>query len=421
MIQIGTFIKLQRTKQNMTLSELADGIVSVSHLSKIENLKTDANDHIIKKLCDKLGIQLREDLEPVIKEKISEWHKLLFNNNDKEKNIAAYQELQTIFDQHLSRSLILFEIYKIRYYLVINKINNAEEQIKQLNKLEDCFNTEEQYYWLKFCGNYNSSIGKEEKAIEHYQKAKSLIRKLDLSENEQADLQYTISIAYSKMRNTVEAINYAEEALGTFMKNYHFLRCAQCHILLGISYRRLKMYDKAIKNYNLAKHLAELDNNRELIQLTNQNIGYLYAAQGKNDEAIEFYTIAENEATSIPEKLSALTELIKVYHEIEECSKAKFKIEEALELLEQDQGDPDYQFNYYVIHTYYYEISNQKDKFSALVKEEFLPFLRKQNDHANYGIFATMLAEYYESIQKYKDAAKYYKLASTSYKELSHI
>src|SRR5699024_10617309 len=109
-------------------------------------------------------------------------------------------------------------------------------------------------------------------AMEKYRKAEDLVRKLDFSEEEIADLKYTMSITFSILRQTLKAIDYANQALDIFMKKYNFMRCAQCHIVLGISYRRIKLYDKAIKNYNLAKHLASLDNNKEIIQLTNQNL-----------------------------------------------------------------------------------------------------------------------------------------------------
>lgn len=422
MIEIGSFIKMQRTKQKMTLGELAEGIVSVSYLSKIENLKTEASPHIIQLLCNRLGIELDRNMDDVIQEKCEDWFSMLFINQDKKEIIQTYEELQELLDTNLSDRMILFEIHKIRYYLILEKHQFALDQINKLNKMSNSFQTKELYFWFKFRGNYSSQVGDSTNAIDKYLKAEELTRKLDISEEALADLHYTIAITYSKLRHTLEAIDYANQALDTFMKKYNFIRCAQCHVVLGISYRRIKMYDKAIENYNLAKHLAGLNNNQELIQLTNQNLGYLYATQGKNKEAIKFYLeIVEDNYTNVTDKLAAITELIKVYYDMEEFTEANKRIEEALELLEQQPKNNSYEFYNFVIYTYYYSINNQAHQFVTLVKDKFIPFLKKRNDHANTVIFASMLAKHYEGIHKYKDATKYYKLSNVSFKELSNI
>lgn len=422
MIDIGSFIKLQRTKQKMTLGELADGIVSVSYLSKIENLKTDASPNIIQLLCNRLGIELNNNLEDVIKEKCEEWYSMLFYNQDVEMIIEGYENIQLLLDRNLSENMVLFEIHKIRYFLILGDSQSALNQINKLNKMINSFESKELYFWFKFRGNYSSSIGEVESATEKYQKAEKIIRKLDLSEEELADLQYTMSITYSKLRQTLESIDYANMALDIFMKKYNFLRCAQCHVVLGISYRRLKMYDKAIENYNLAKHLATIDNNNEIIQLTNQNLGFLYAAKGSDDEAVKFYSeIVVDPEVEAYEKLAALTQLIKVYYENEQLEKANEMSEIALKLLDENQNEVEHEYYHNVIHTYYYAINKQSDKFTALVKDSFIPFLKKHKDYANLVIIAQMLAKHYESIHKYKDATKYYKLANFSYKELSNI
>ncbi len=422
MIEIGSFIKLQRTKQKMTLSELADGIVSVSYLSKIENLKTDASPHIIHLLCNRLGIELNNDMEDVIKEKCEEWYSMLFYNNNVEEIIESYENIQLLLDRNLSSNMVLFEIHKIRYYLILGESQAALDQINKLNKMINSFESKELYFWFKFRGNYSTLIGEDESAIEKYEKAEKVIRKLDLSDEELADLQYTLAITYSKLRQTLESIDYANMALDIFMKKYNFLRCAQCHVVLGISYRRLKMYDKAIENYNLAKHLATMDNNNEIIQLTNQNLGFLHAAKGSDEEAVKFYSeVAEDPEVVAYEKLAALTQLIKVYYEHEKLEKANEMAEIALSLLDDNQNEVEHEYYYNVIHTYYYSINKQHNKFTTLVKDSFIPFLKKHKDYANLVIIAQMLAKHYENMHKYKDATKYYKLVNSSYKELSNI
>src|SRR5699024_5251690 len=128
MIEIGSFIKMQRTKQKMTLGELADGIVSVSYISKIENLKTEAISNIIQLLCNGLGIELESNMEEVIREKCEEWYGMLFYNHTEEELQELYEKIQRLLDRNLSENMVLFEIHKIRYYLTLDDIPAALDQ-----------------------------------------------------------------------------------------------------------------------------------------------------------------------------------------------------------------------------------------------------------------------------------------------------
>src|SRR5690606_1040122 len=105
--------------------------------------------------------------------------------------------------------------------------------------------------------------------------------------------------------------------------------------VLGISYRRIKMYEKAIKHYNLAKHLGELNKSKQVIQLTNQNLGYLYSTIGDTKEAIKFFIeVIKDEEVQVSGRLMALTNLIKEYYRIQNHEKAQEMIIEAERVLE---------------------------------------------------------------------------------------
>src|SRR5690625_1002814 len=245
-MEIGPFIKLHRIEQNMTQEDLSKGIVSMSYLSKIENERTVASPEVIRMLCTRLGIQLNSKREAVIQKKCKKWYKLLYEVTDKEEIIKRHQEIRKLVSTTYSYSFVMFEIHRIRYFLVLREYSKALQQINKLNEISSTFDTLQQYYWFKFKGNYSSLKNESNEAIRLYKKAENLFSQLDLSEDEKADLQYTIAVTYSKLRNTLESIKYAEKALDTFMKKYNFIRCAECHIILGIAYRRIKMYEKSI-------------------------------------------------------------------------------------------------------------------------------------------------------------------------------
>ncbi|MFC3039752.1 helix-turn-helix domain-containing protein [Virgibacillus xinjiangensis] len=422
LIDIGSFIKLQRTKKDMTQGELAKGIVSLSYLSKIENKKTEASPEIIQMLCTRLGVQLNNDLDMTIREKCQEWYSMLFESTDKKKIIATYQEIQELMDSNLSENLLMFEIHKIRYHLVLGEHDKALDKINELNELADSFDHTQQYYWYKFRGNYNSTIGEFNQAIKLYKLAEEKINKVDMEEAEAADLHYILAVTHSKLRNTLEVIDFAEKALEVYMKEYNFRRCAQCHIVLGISYRRIKMYEKAIKNYNLAKHLGQLNKDNTVIQLTNLNLGYLHSAINETNQAIEYFLeVADDEQVANSERLGAITALIKEYYYLKKYEKTEEMISKAEAILSDTETGVYYKLFEYTIKTYTYAINEEHEKFTSLVTEEFIPYLKDNNDHANLVVYSKMLAEHFECIGKYKSSVKYYKLANETYEELINL
>ncbi|WP_085993295.1 helix-turn-helix domain-containing protein [Oceanobacillus senegalensis] len=422
MIEIGSFIKLQRTKQGMTLGELADGIVSVSYLSKIENLKTHASPEIIRLLCNRLGIKLDSSNEDVIKEKCEKWYGMLFEVNDQQEIMDTYQEIQEMMDKNLSDSLLMFEIHKIRYFTMIGEIDKALKKINELNEIANNFNPTQQFYWYKFKGNYYSVNRDYNQAIYFYKKSEEKMVRVDIGEDEDADLKYTIAVTYSELRNTLEAIDYAKEALSIFMKQYNFHRCAQCHIVLGISYRRIKMYEKAIKNYNLAKHLAELNNNKQVNQQTTYNLGNLYSTIGNHEKAIQYYReVVEDDAIYPQEKLTAITSLIKEYYNVGKLDETKEMIQIALDIVDSVKNSVYYKQFYYIIYTYTYLINKENENFKSLVKDKFIPYLKKNGDYGNLVTYSNMLANHFASQGKYKESVKYYKLANKTYEKLINL
>ncbi|WP_010097422.1 helix-turn-helix domain-containing protein [Ornithinibacillus scapharcae] len=421
-MEIGSFIKLQRVKKGMTQEELADGIVSMSYLSKIENLRTEASPEVVSMLCTRLGIELNSEKDITIKEKCEQWFNMLYVVNDKEMIIEKYNELNELLSVVRSDSMMLFEIHKIRYYLVLGQYDNALEQINSLNEVSGTFDNLHLFYWYKFKGNYATLNNEYNQAMNMYKLAEDKISQIHLSDSEIADLQYTIAVTHSKLLNTLEVIEYSNKAIDIFQREYNFIRCAQCHILLGISYRRIKMYEKAIKHYNLARHLGELNKNNTIIQLTNQNLGYLYSSIGDSKEAIKHYLGAiDDESVGLNERLIAITNLIKEYYKTGNFEKALEVIEKAKKILELAKNNVFYEVYYYIIHSYVYAINNEYEQFTTLVIENLIPYLKKHKDHGNLILFTNMLAKHFEEVGRYKDSVKYYKLANLTYEEIVNL
>ncbi|MEB6549825.1 helix-turn-helix domain-containing protein [Heyndrickxia sporothermodurans] len=421
-MNIGAIIKLNRINQNLTQEELADGIISISYLSKIENGKIEPNEEVIKLLCRKLGIQINNQIDDSTKVICNEWFHLLLTSSNIEEIKQKYKEInevsKTIHDSELQ---LLIKIHMIRYYLKIGETTKALEQINNLKDVSGTFNNLQKYYWYKFNGNYYSIIEEENDALRNYTLSEDLLPLLELKEDEIADILYSLAVTYSKHRLTSEAQSYANRALEYYRQVYNFSRCAECHLVLGICYRRINNHEKAIKNYHLAKQLAESTQNKKLIRLTHLNMGYLYFVQGNNAQAIKYLDMIVNESdATLHDRLLALTSIIGESYNSNNLEEAKKRIMQGLSWINSDNKNKYISF-YYEILSYLYLIDENHEKFENLLVNEFIPYLKEQKDYVKLTEYAEMLGKHFESTHKYKNATTYYKLVNFSYKQITKL
>lgn len=418
LIDIGSIIKLQRTKRNMTQEELSEGIVSISYLSKIENKKTKATPEIIQLLCNRLEIELTDKLDVKIEEKCQEWYGMLFDHCDKQEMTARFNELEKMMDRSINDQTLMFEIHKIRYFCILRDLRKALQKINELHEMAVSFNSTHKYYWYKFKGTYYSHKEDHQQAMQYYLLAEETINLASITNKEVADLRYVKAVTHSHLWEDIEAIEYARQAMEVFQRDYNFVRCAQCHILLGIAYQKIDKADIAIKNYNLALHLGEIHNTEDVIHLAHYNIGYLYSMMGRSKKAIKHYLEAiQNNNLNEKIKLESLTRLIQELYIIGEYEKASKYLKQTTDFLKNEY------YNYkelykYIVEIYTHLLSGETKKFQSLLADELIPYLKQKKDYYHLLFYAKMLATHLEKMGKYKASVQYYKLVNSSYEQI---
>ncbi|WP_080873686.1 helix-turn-helix domain-containing protein [Oceanobacillus timonensis] len=422
MIAIGTYIKIQRMKQKMTLGELSEGIVSLSYLSKIENQKTEPNEDIIKKLCNRLCVTTDQHQDEAIGQLCQSWYELLDESSSEQEMEAGYSEIQELMDKNYSNHLVMFEIHKIKYFSLMNRKDLAASQITHLKETMDTFSLEEQYFWYLFNGRYSFFVQNYYHSMYQYKKAENITESYRLSEKIEADLKYYMSMTHSKLRNSLEAIEYAQEALKMYMKQYNFLRCARAHNILGICYCHIKLYKKAAENFTLGLKLAETVHDKTVIQTIHQNLGYLYASKGDSTKAIAYYKIVLN-SSDVPSgnKMEVTALLVREYYHANYYDEAEEYINYGLKQFYDLTDKQPYIVYKYILRSYYYLLDEKFHHFEQLLIDNLLPLLKKQKDYGNYILYSELLAKHYESNSNYKDAVQYYREASQTYKHIAHL
>lgn len=235
---LGKRIKLFRLRAGLTQAQLAEGIVSVSYLSKIENKDVTPSRDVINLISNRLNIPQDKIKGENILAVAKEWFESILDGN-KTESVNLYNALQKEEELyfHISRSN-LFEIHKLGFNILIDNREQMDKQYDELKQISRNFNQVETYYWLKFTGSYHYTYFSFEKALSYYQEATKYISAAMFPRaKEENDLYYCIATTGSKLRNTNLTMFYGLKALEYYQSIYDLKKCAECHILLGIAYQ----------------------------------------------------------------------------------------------------------------------------------------------------------------------------------------
>ncbi|MFC7394907.1 helix-turn-helix domain-containing protein [Scopulibacillus cellulosilyticus] len=418
---IGTRIRYYRKRSGLTLEQLSEGICSVSYLSKIEHGDKTSED-TIKLLCERLGISYKdvdnqEELDE-INELLDEWYSIIRDRNivdANEKEKIIINRLNNIQDPIL---LLKFDLYKSRLLMILGNTSEASSLLKGVEKFSDILTTELQYFFFHFTGINFYNIEDFEKSIDYIKKAEYLlIHKLNLSEQEFADLYYHLSLSYIGSYSITKSINYAHKALTIFEKDYNLKRIADCQTLLGICNRRIYNYEQAKYHYNQALKFAELYDDNERRGIIHHNIGFVYSCQGNPEKAIEYLEKGQqfkSKADLDPKNRCITFHLLaKEYCAVKETKKAQKLIDQGIKLAKSfDLIDCYYDFKILDVRM------NQKEDYESILKEA-IPYFKKIQRWDYVAEYAEELANFYYDIRQYKSASQFYRLANDARKQIN--
>ncbi|HPG42535.1 MAG TPA: helix-turn-helix transcriptional regulator, partial [Acholeplasmataceae bacterium] len=128
---IGSAIRLKRKELGMTLEEGAEGICSISYLSKLENNQIDPNLDFVDQLVDRFGLkdQIAFDIESYESD-LKELTKLMFHfEKPKRSFIDTYRDRE----DHQAMVIHVIETYlHDEYELVFDRFKSIQQFIPHL-------------------------------------------------------------------------------------------------------------------------------------------------------------------------------------------------------------------------------------------------------------------------------------------------
>jgi HTH-type transcriptional regulator, quorum sensing regulator NprR len=401
-MEYGPLIKYFRTQMGLTQKDLAKGICSVSHLSKIENNSKDANIETISLLLDKLQIDKSEinEKEEQIKELLFELNEkiLYFQKNDVNDLFEKLVSMEDIIP--FSNSLYAYELCKYRYYLFIGKLKQAALQENLLSKQKKNFSQQENYLFQHYNAICLIMQGQ-------YQRADAVLETLMIARNNEAisgEILYHRALVKSSLEHSDHAIYFGKKALQAFMNEHNFIRILHTLMLLGINYTSSKIYEEALECFQHLIRNAELLNELQFLPQVYHNIGYLKTKMGRNQEALGFY----QKSLSLEPEDSAYY-LMTLYTIGESCitlndlDKAK-EIFERVILLSRRLSNQ----KYILLSRYYLLSINSYPDSLEFLELKVIPYLEESKEHPDtLNQFYRLLSSHYRKIEMYEKAVKY--------------
>ena len=285
----GSLIKQHRKFKNLTLEDLAQGICSVSYLSKIEHNSINASDEIYRLLGERLSITLtdiNQKFDETIYENLHQWHEAI-----QMRDFSIMKEFQSYAERALNTNqnidlLNLYHIIQVRHNMTLNETSISKEKMKELKGIFPEATPEYQFFYYKTVGLDCFINGEIREALDYFRKANQMMKKLPLEDSE---TYFHLSLAYSRTRSAVESNFYAEKALEGYTNSLEYSKIIDSYTIIAINYQILNAYDIA-KDYFL-KILKVAKNHLNFIEKRRifHNLGYININMENYTEAIVLF------------------------------------------------------------------------------------------------------------------------------------
>jgi len=399
-MEFGSLIKYYRTQRGITQKELAAGICSIPHLSKIENNSKEANEETLSLLLSRLSINFEEaeEKEVQITHLIRELEGKI-NFYLREEVDEIYQKLKEIeYIIPYSESIYLYELFKYRYLLFKGLLSEAETQKDLLSKQKKNFSQHEGYLFL-----YYQAVSLIIKG--QFKKADELLETLDHEKNEiiSGDFLYHRALVKSSLEQSGHAIHFGKIALQIFMNEHNFIRILHVLMLLGINYTHAKIYEEALESFNHLIRNAEILKEEKLLPQIYHNMGYL---QDKMKNPRQALLYLEKSLALQPHNQHYLVTLFaigKIHYTLQSTDKAK-ECFLTLRAMSKQLSNKKYRLlaDFYLMHM---ESLNKSIEFLEL---KVIPYFMETNEHGDDLIeFYKLLSDYYKQLEMYPKAFNY--------------
>ncbi|WP_096272028.1 helix-turn-helix domain-containing protein [Paucisalibacillus globulus] len=404
-MRVGSLIKYYRLKRGMKQIELARGICSISHLSKIENNSYNGNEETINLLIKKLGISLEEknNHHERFIEVLENFFLANLHCNDKlieqiYKEFLSYENYA-----NLTTLINTYHLYHYKYYIYKKDMEKISSMESFLLKFKNSFSASEKNLYKILTGN---ALLLKNNPFKAKNTLLSLMSNLKTDVNVvNSELYYLIGLSYSHLREYEKAIFYSKKALDFFQRENNFIRILHTQIVLSINYVRIGLLEEAKSNYQSVIQNAQLLNQHDLYNQTIFNLGLLYKKKKEYRKALELFIESEQkfDTNSIPYIICKLGIIELLFHFEADEEEIIKHIDTALAVSEKNN-----QQKYYLQAKSYKKKLFSQVEFYSFIENILYPYYKKNNFSKEAQDLAKELIDYYSSNGNNFKKASYY-------------
>jgi HTH-type transcriptional regulator, quorum sensing regulator NprR len=402
-MEFGPLIKYYRTQKGITQKELAAGICSIPHLSKIENNSKDANEETISLLLARLAVSFEEmeEKEELIKTLLRDFgEKINFYLRDEIEEI--YQKLKQI--EHVipfSAHMYSYELYKYRYLLFKGLLSEAEVQRDILHKQKKNFSQHEKYLFRYYNAVFLILKGQ-------YRKADAIFDELFVENNHESvngEFLYHWTFVKSSLDQPGHAIHFGKQALQIFMNQHNFYRILHTLMVLGINYSRSSIYEEAQVCFNHLIRNAELLKEEKILPQIYHNMGYLQNRMNNVKDALRYY---EKSLSLQPIKNQhyyvTLYAMGEIYYNLDLIEKAKECFQLVKSLSKEIVGVKKQS----LLSSFYLTHMESPEKAMKFLEAKVIPYLESAKEHKDdLTRYYKLLSEHHNQNGRYFEAVNY--------------
>ncbi|MCD7032990.1 helix-turn-helix domain-containing protein [Metabacillus sp. GX 13764] len=397
----GRIIKFYREKQGFTQGKLAEGICSVTHLSKIERGITEYSSEIMNMLAERLHIHIKKEAESYkrLHQTLRSWHDAIIMQQ-KEESAAFKVEAELHPLKELPDFRVIYQLLLSRYELYQNQLNKAYDRLAAIQQEEQELTAFEMNLLKHVLGIYYFLTAKFSQCIETL---KSIIPE----QYNNQEYFYHLALAYHSIHSNITAYYYGEQALRYFRKTLNLLRIIDTETLLLVElnakelhdYEETKrMYQKLLRTCDVCKsterkaklmHNFAFDHHRRKKYI--ESSGLYKKAMDLMEESEPIYLLtlhgyvrASRKAGNVPaETLLKLAEKGLRLAEKRNSAKSVIDFKCLLALL-----------------------TNNESEYYRLIEEEALPHIKESGEIVLIEHYKKKLYEYYMAQKKEEEAFK---------------
>lgn len=400
-MNIGSVIKYYRSKNNLTQSQLADGICSISHLSKIESNTYTPHESTIEALLAKMGVQWKKEVvrRNRLEQQLNDFITCSLHY-DLEEMEKQYSDLQKENDYIQSTDLVnQYELYKFRYYLYIQDMSRSDRQKELLERMKNSFTEPESWMYRLFLSLYYSMANKKELAMEYANSLEGIIQ--SIPKKFEGELYYQKARLMIMHEQYELSAHYAELAVQHFRLNYNYIRLLHAQLLLAINYMRRNLLIQAAGIFEVLKRNSRLMNQKDLYNQTLYNFAELLKTREEHNQAydllIELHGNLSEDTYFYKAVLVSLIETA-----VEVGADAWNYVRELRDL---SKGPED---EYFLLYLNYFEKRNfSQPDLLDYSEDKMFPFFRKNGYIRESKKIALELAGYFQRKEQWEKAMYY--------------